>query len=691
MTRARQQTVEEFREENKALKKLVSSLREEIKLLETRHPETAVSYSRISKLEKLLQLRSRKLKLALAKLNSFASTNEAAQERIRTSEARFHQIIENIPISYVEVDKNMRVTFINKAAEITSGYTMQDIKDGFNLSEIVASSNQLHVNFRLALRGKRRELFSYKLKKKDGNLIDTLVLSIPSENDGIINGIKIFVIDITENIQLVEALKKSEEKFRNFAQLLPETIFEIDMNGNFNFLNDASYKMFGFCREDSIPNAFDMVIASDIPVIRINMQQLLRNIKSTGHEYTAIRKDGSTFPILLYASPFFEYGKPAGFRGIIIDITERKRIEDALVRSEKDYRILTDQMPLGIYRTNPEGKFLFANPVLAKLLGYDSMEELKAQQVQNLFDDPETRSKQMSNWTPDNPERTLEYILRKRDGSNIWVHDTFRVYFTEEGRIDYMNGILEDITDKKLLEERLKQSQKLEAIGTLTGGIAHDFNNLIMGMQLFTELAMKSLAPGDKAKDSLDKVLDAQRKAKELIEQIHSFSSHPDSEMQLIDLAQTVNASILYFLQFIPENIYFTKNIDSCGNMQGNALQIQRMVNNLCQNAVQAMSDGGTLQISLKRVRANDPLFNVHALSRRREWARLTVRDTGYGMDTGTLSRIFDPFFTTKRVGSGSGLGLTIVQGIVNQCNGKIIAESMPGKGTTFYVYLPVQ
>ena len=601
------------------------------------------------------------------------------------------ELLSLLPVAYIETDLGMKVTYINKAAETISGYRQADILKGLGLKDMIPPGINLDENFRKGLEGKPKEFIPYKLLRKDGSETSCLVVSLPRKKGKEVTGLGIIVSDISARLQAAHELEESEQKFRHFAQLLPQTVFEIDLEGNLLFLNDYSYQMFGYNKDDQIGNAFSMMAPEDLPRISENLKKILHGIPNNGTEYVAIKKDGTRMPVIEYSVPVYKEGKPVGFRGILVNITERKNIEKALFESEEKYRTLTDQLPLGVYRSTFDGWFIFGNRMLARILGYSSMEELMKVPLKNLYINPSLRRSFLKKPRSLLRARTAEFSVRRKDGTIIWVRDTFRVHLNENGKVAYMDGILEDFTEKKLLQDKLKQWQRLQAMGTLAGGIAHDFNNLLMAMQLYTELALKNIPPRSVGAENLAKVASAQNKAKLLIEQILTFSRSDSGKTEKLDLKTAVGEVLEQIANSIPEGTELKVQLKESGTIEMGSLHLERILINLCSNAVHSMDGKGLLEIRLQPAQVKDPVMKLRPAGKGRRWVKLVVKDNGQGMETHIKERIFDPFFTTKKVNEGTGLGLTIVHNIVDQCGGEIFVQSSPGRGTSFSVFLPAR
>jgi nitrogen-specific signal transduction histidine kinase len=268
-----------------------------------------------------------------------------------------------------------------------------------------------------------------------------------------------------------------------------------------------------------------------------------------------------------------------------------------------------------------------------------------------------------------------------------------------QGNLICFAGISEDITERKLSEEerrtyeaRLMRSQKLEAIGTLAGGIAHDFNNILSAIIGYSELAIGELPPDSAVSTSIKEVLKAGDRAKDLVKQILTFSRQMETERKPVKIHLIIKEALKLLRSSIPSTITITERIDtSAGTVFADSTQIHQVIMNLCTNAYHALlTTGGDLTVSLEQLYLDSGFISKHPPLHEGAHLLITVRDTGYGMDTETLKRIFDPFFTTKEKAKGTGLGLATVHGIVTELGGVILVESWVGKGSTFEIYLPV-
>jgi nitrogen-specific signal transduction histidine kinase/CheY-like chemotaxis protein len=265
------------------------------------------------------------------------------------------------------------------------------------------------------------------------------------------------------------------------------------------------------------------------------------------------------------------------------------------------------------------------------------------------------------------------------------------VFRNEAGEIQGVFAAARDITEEIRLQERMRQMQKMEALGTLSGGIAHDFNNILMPIAINTELALLDAAEGSLLSNYLQLVLDAAKRGKELVKQIITFSRQKEQERKPMDVVPLVKEALKFFRASIPKNISILERIEATSSVvPTDPTLIHQILMNLCGNAAYAMrAQGGELEVRLRNVEFDSKTAAEHVELRPGPYLQLTVSDTGHGMEKDIMERAFDPFFTTKKPGEGTGMGLAVVHGIVKSHKGMITVESERGKGTTFHIYLP--
>jgi len=385
------------------------------------------------------------------------------------------------------------------------------------------------------------------------------------------------------------------------------------------------------------------------------------------------------------------------FATVVVDISDRKATEVALRDKEEKYRTVVENANESICVVQ-DWELKFVNPKTVTLSGY-SIEEFKNKPFHE-FIHPDDRDLVMEQHRKrmageEAPEFYTFRIVHK-NGEILWV-EVKPVLITWENRQATLN-FMSDVTERKLveqqrqmLEEQLRQAQKMEALGTLAGGIAHEFNNVLGSILGFSELVLDDLPEKSLARKNMEKVLAASSRAASLVKQILSFSRKEEEKRQPLYLSQIIEEVLSLLKSSLPATIKMNTDIKtSVRTVLSDETQVHQVVMNLCTNAAHAMREkGGILEVSLDEIDIPQDQTGPELLKPGR-YQQLTVRDTGHGMDAETRRRIFEPFFTTKKTGEGTGMGLAVVHGIVRSHNGEIMVDSEPGKGSTFRIFLPV-
>jgi len=377
-------------------------------------------------------------------------------------------------------------------------------------------------------------------------------------------------------------------------------------------------------------------------------------------------------------------------------ITDQIQSEEALMKSEERYRSLFMNLPVGLYRTDEDRRIIDANPALAKILGFPDAESLLSLKASGFFVRPEEQDEQRRILKHEGVLRGFETELRRPDGTTIWVRDSARAIRQADGRT-YFEGTLEDITEfkraeseKAQLEVQYHQAQKVESIGRLAGGVAHDLNNLLSPILGYSEMLRDDLDLGDARRDSMDEIISAGLRARDLVRQLLAFSRKQILEFRPVNLNKVATGLEKLLQHTIREDIEMEFDLTpGLGVVLADIGQIEQVIMNLSVNAADAMPEGGKLTLETQKVYLDEEYANHHKSVKPGEYAMLAVSDSGVGMDEATREKIFDPFFSTKGE-SGTGLGLATVYGIVKQHGGNIWVYSELGKGSTFKVYLPV-
>src|SRR5436309_3153503 len=360
--------------------------------------------------------------------------------------------------------------------------------------------------------------------------------------------------------------------------------------------------------------------------------------------------------------------------------------------TEASFATLVEHAPVGIYRSTPEGRFLSVNAAVVRMLGYDSAADVLAlDMARDVYADAAERQRLVVRDSySDRQYDNVEATWKRRDGRPLTAQLSVRAVRNGAGQVEYYETFVRDVTDQRLLQQQVLQSQKMEAVGRLAGGIAHDFNNLLTVITSYSDLLLEDLAPGDAKRDDVEQVRKAADGAAALTRQLLAFSRQQVLEPRVVSLSAVVSGVQKILRRVIGEDIELAITLaPDLGAVRADVGQLEQVLMNLAVNARDAMPTGGRLTIETANVEHDPDYARDQEAAAVRRFAMLAVSDTGCGMDEATKARIFEPFFTTKEPGKGTGLGLATVYGIVQQAGGFIWVYSEPDQGTTFKIYLP--
>ncbi|HIJ77946.1 MAG: PAS domain S-box protein [Desulfobulbaceae bacterium] len=380
---------------------------------------------------------------------------------------------------------------------------------------------------------------------------------------------------------------------------------------------------------------------------------------------------------------------------------EGKRVEESLRRRTAEFEIIFQSIPDAVVFTDSKWRIVMINPALSRIFGYEAAELLGMGTEILYVRKGDYEQQQRVHFNPAGAASLVPYEMeyRRKDGAQFIGESLGAPVKDSSGKILGFLGIIRDVTERKMVEDeharlqtQVRQAQKMEAMGTLAGGIAHDFNNILSAIMGYTDLAQYKLPPDSVVRRDLESVAQASRRAKELVQQILAFSRQAEQEKMPVEIRVLVKEALKLLRASIPTNIEIQQHLDGGeGAVFADPTQIHQVIMNLCTNAYHAMRDqGGILDVSLTSVSLSreDDLVQEQTLLPG-EYLCLAVSDTGCGMEPAVLERIFDPYFTTKEKGEGTGLGLSVVHGIVKACGGNVVVSSTPGHGSVFNVYLP--
>lgn len=499
------------------------------------------------------------------------------EEALRKSEEKYRLLFENTGTATFVIEEDMTIAQINSKCEELAGYSRSEIEGKKKTTEFIADEDIEKIKkFHFGRREGNDTIPSeYDFKLVDGNgRIKNVFVQI-----GIIPGTKQSIASITDITPLKAAetaLRESEKKYKDLVNSLPQVVFEADGNGMITFANRNAVDLFGYTKDDLDQglSLFQMLIPDHRDRAKIDIQKVMQNQKLDNVEYTAQKKDGRTFPVLVNVNAILQGNHPVGLRGILFDISDRKQAEK----------------------------------------------------------------------------------------------------------------------EKKSLEVQLRQAQKMEAIGTLAGGIAHDFNNILSIILGNTELATDDIPKWHPASFNLNEIQKASMRARDVIRQLLSFSRKSDLKRKPILLIPVIKDSLKFLRATLPKNIEIRQKIKNVPDaVFADPTKIQQVMINLFTNAFHAIEDvPGVVEVGIQRVVLDVISATRYSGLTAGNYIKITVSDTGPGISPEIMDRIFDPYFTTKDLEKGTGMGLSVVHGIVKNHGGDIIAENVPEKGATFSILLPV-
>ncbi|MFH2060507.1 MAG: ATP-binding protein [Pseudomonadota bacterium] len=519
-----------------------------------------------------------------------------------------------------------------------------------------------------------------------------LASEFPSDILELIHELKIHQVEL--EIQN-EELKRSQHElselhrdFQNLYEFAPCGYVTLNPKGIITRANLTAVSLLQTIRQFLSGSGFSQYIAAGWNDIYIDARQ--KAIKAGKQSVELQMKNKNKIPLWVLAEIEADKdvtGAVLQWRIVLMDISEQKKAAEAIQRSEAKYRNMIESMTDAVYVCSPDHAIEFMNSTMIKRLGRDATGETCYRAMHGM-DRP-------CDWCPFERVRNGETIDENTVSplDNLTYRLTHMPVLNDDQTISKLT-IYRDITDylnavaeKEKAQAKLIQAQKMESIGTLAGGIAHDFNNILYPIIGFAELSIEDLPEVHPIKENLEDILQGAKRARDLVKQILAFSSQREEKLKLLPLAPLIQEALKLLRATIPSNIDIQQELYSTSDcVLANPIGIHEIIMNLCTNAYHAMEKtGGILSIHLNKAEPNPKLNLPHG-----DFCCLSISDTGIGIPPEIINKVFEPYFTTKELGKGSGLGLSVVHGIIKKYHGEISVESKPGKGTIFNIYLPV-
>lgn len=512
--------------------------------------------------------------------------------------------------------------------------------------------------------------------------------------------------DISDRKRMEEELVRSEKRYRDIIKDMQEAYYEGDLAGNFTFVNDALCRSIGYAAQEVIGKNY-RIFQNETTAKKF--YQAFNQVYKTGKprqgiETEFIKKDGNIANFEISALLRRDaYGKPTGFAGVAIDVTIRKKAEEALRLSEENFRRSLDDSPLGARIVSEMGDTIYANRTLLDIYGYSDVDQFRATPTQDRY----------------TPESYQEFLARrKKRQAGEYVPSEYEVsIYRSDGEIRHLqvfrkeilwNGapqfqiLYNDITDRKKaeeekqsLQERLNRAEKMEVLGRMAGGVAHDLNNVLGVLTGYSELLLMELPEGHRTRNNAEKIMQSTKKGAAIVQDLLTLARRGVTASEVINLNAVVSGflktPVFEKLKEYHAGVTFSAECHpNLLNIKGSSVHLEKTLINLVSNAAESIAQKGHVTIRTENRYLDKPIRGYDEI-KEGDYVTLTVSDTGIGIPPESRGKIFEPFYTKKAMGrSGTGLGLAIVWGTVKDHNGYIDVRTKVGEGTTFTLYFPV-
>ena len=616
-------------------------------------------------------------------------TGEDITDKIELKE-QYKDLFEQSPLCYFSSNLTGRIIAVNKAVIAAFGYPAEALV-GKQLSDFMAddSCKQFFCHFPRLLAGETFSGTDYNIIRADGRIVTVQVTAgVINDDNGNPSSVHIVAVDVTRQRLAAKQIEASEKKYRSLFERAPVGILHFDTNLHITECNDHYLHLMEISRGEV--TGFDVKNLKDKRVIAALQKALQGEEGWWEGEYhaTFTRKK---IAIAIQTAPLFDpQGHVIGGMVIVVDRSRQKRDKD-----EKNLLLSAiDQTSETIVITDTDGTIQYVNPAFEQVTGFTMEEALgKHHRMLTSGQHEQGYSNEMHQAMARGQVWRGSIINRCKDGRVVEEDVTISPVRNHEGVITNFIEVKRDITRETTLKKQLHQALKMEAIGTMAGGIAHDFNNILSAILGYAEMVIRQLPEKSQLRHDVDQIIIAGNRAADLVKQILSFSRQKEEDKKPVKLQFIVKEALKLFQSSLPSTIALRQKINAnCGTVLADPVRIHQVLMNLCTNAKQALEQRpGQLTVSLREITVEPEKTTMHHLSiHPGRWLELQITDTGHGIEPHIQDKIFDPFFTTRKNSGGTGLGLSVVHGIIKSHDGEITVTSTPGQGTTFYIYLPV-
>jgi PAS domain S-box-containing protein len=600
------------------------------------------------------------------------------EQELHQSQIKYRTLIDSVDGIVWESDIDSHFTFVSAQAVKLLGYPTRDwINNPEFLIEHIHENdrNRFVDNYKEMTRVKKDHELEYRMIDIKGNTIWVRdIISVVVKVDEVI-GFRGILVDISARKEAEMLKSEAQSMLQLQMDKMPVACILWNPVHTINSWNPAAEKMFGYSQAEAIGATVEQLcLVSQEEVKKVDaVWDQLNAGRVVNSENLNLTKDGRQILCNWINTPLIKDGVSVGILSMAEDITEHRQAEKRIT----DLARFPEENPNPVARILPDGTFLYLNDAAKDVMS----DELK--KSGKILEKYLERIQQI--WETGMPVET-EIMVSKNRSLNLYI---VPVRFS-----GYINLYGRDVTNEKILSEKLNQALKMEAIGRLAGGIAHDFNNLLTVIGGYTDIALEKANSGiiesEEIKFDIEQIKLATKRAATVTSQLLAFSRKSILQMRVMDLNASVTTSQKMLSNFIGENIEIKSFLnEDLGRIKADPTQIEQIIMNMCINSKDAMPRGGTITIETNNKTIDEEYVKTHPEIVPGNFVCMAISDTGHGMGKDVLAKIFEPFFTTKPKGKGTGLGLSMVYGIVKQCSGSIYCYSELDKGTTFKIYLP--